>query len=248
MRSLIIEAFGSPGVGKSHVVEHLLSHVARQGGRVQREPYPLDRGARMSRVCRKVWLMSVQLPGLLPSIPAAMRLMRQCEWASRAGALKALLNWVMMMASLRHLQRCKEPILLSQGAFQAIWSLAYRARPETDFPLHCWLDLTLAILKGRKLVVLLVTARATTVAHRLDSRADGQSILDRQRDDHAMDRSQRIIDELTGLINAQTNRGHVRIVVHDNNADGFSDRTAARLERELGLQAADPERISGAQG
>lgn len=241
----IIEAFGNPGVGKSHLVEHLLSHVARHGRRVQREPYPLDRGKRLFRVLRKIWLISVNLPGLLPSLPAALRLMRQCGWCSRAGAFKALFNWMMMMASLRYLRNSKDPVLLSQGAVQAIWSLAYRARSEADFPFRGWMDLTLAILKQRELVVLLVTARTDTVEHRLNSRAGGQSILDQKRDDQAMARSQNIVDELTGLITAQADGGHIRIVVHDNNADGFSDQMAARLARELGLQAAEPDHGSG---
>ena len=245
MRLPIIEAFGNPGVGKSHVVEHLVRHVARDGRRVQREPYSLDRGKRVSRVLRKLWLMSVQLPGLLPSMPAALRLMRQSDWTSRAGAFKALFNWLMMMACLRYLRSRNDTVLLSQGAVQAIWSLAYRARSGAEFPFHGWMDLTLAMLKQRELVVLLVTARADTVAHRLDSRAGGQSILDQKRDDQAMARSQRIVDELTGLITVQADGGHVRIVVHDNNADGFSDQMAARLARELGLQAAEPDHVSG---
>lgn len=235
-----IEAFGSPAVGKSYVIKHLARHVEGQGERLQREPYSLVRRDRIARVLRKTWLLASQLPGLLPHIPAILRLLRQCAWESRAGAFKALFNWLLVMASLRHLRRASDPVLLSQGAFQAIWSLAYRARADGKFPLGAWVNLTLSIIPDRTLVVLLITAGPDTVTRRISTRTEGQSVLDHHRDAGAMDRAQHIIDDLTQFIEVNAAKGNLRLVVHDNGADRFSEQSAARLAHDLGLLESYP--------
>lgn len=243
--SPIVEAFGTPAVGKSHLVGLLLRYVERQGIWVQREPYSLARSDRAWRLFRKGWLLATQMPGFFPYLPAMTQLMRQSAWSSRAGALKGLFSWLLIIACLRHLQRAPGPAVLMQGAFQGVWSLAYRAHTDTSFPLEAWVDLTISMLPNCSLVVLLVTASDSVVARRLDGRTEGQSILDREGDARMLDHAQRIIDDLTVIIRAQSAKGRLRLLVYDNSTDGVPEEELARLACDLGLTATDRTIDSG---
>ncbi len=241
----IIEAFGSPGVGKSYTVANLMKVIEPTGMKVQREPYSLAGSARFHRALRKGMLLVLQTPGLVRYAMAIATLLRQNAWISRAEMFRAVFNWLVVISALRYLRHAPGPVLFGQGVFQAIWSLAFRARADDSFPLSAWIDLTLTMLPNRDLSVLLVNADAATVALRLETRTNGQSLLGRGREAGAMARAQRATDDLAQRIKELAAKGKVRLVEFDNEANGFQEEAMRKLATELGLTSLHMSRDPG---
>ncbi len=238
---MLIEAFGAPGVGKSYVCSRLL-HVV--GDRVQSEPYSLAPHKKFQRVFCKTSLMIAQFPVLICSGVNVYRLARQTCWSSYASAARALFNWFLVVAAVNYMDRNPRPILLSQGIFQAIWSLAYRAKADASFPLRQWVDLSLRALPERSLVVLTIVAPVDRVKQRLDRRGGGQSIMDANHNSYHMERAVMLCDQLQSVISEYVEAKKLRLVVFDNGAEKFPACGINKLIQALGLATEGPSRRS----
>lgn len=237
MAMSMIEAFGSPGVGKSYVVENLVRVLNRFGVVVHQEPYSLQKSNRVSRVVTKTILLVSQLPFLFRSLPKIFSLLRGSHWVTSGGMLKALCNWLVVLAVLKKSSRCAHSVLLSQGLTQAVWSLAYRASSNKPFPMRGWLDVSFESFQSSRLVVLLVKADKKVIAQRLKQRTAGQSILDYNHDSALLSKSQDITDELSRCLEEYAVSQKIRLVVFDNGFDGCSEPDMLALARSMGLIA-----------
>lgn len=239
MAAPYIEAFGPPAVGKSYVTERLvkLPEVYRAG--VLTELFPVTHGHRLLRVPWKLWLILRYLPTLLAERRRIGPLVRCTPWASGAAAGRGLLNWVQLLAMVQHLHRQQGAILLCQGIFQAVWSLRFRAKPVAGhaFPLQEWIELSLALLPGRPVVVLHVVAAPAAIHLRQRDRIGGQSVLDRQQHGFtsAQRRSARIAQEILAALRSLESVGRLQVVTFDNTSGDMTYEKLASLAQALGL-------------
>lgn len=233
-----IEAFGPPGVGKSYVAARLLQLPVSQRGTVHVEAFPMASRGRLLRVLAKLLLTLRYLPLFVANGGKMLRLIRRTHWLSRVSAARALINWVQLVAMIHYLHRRDGSILLSQGIFQAIWSLRFRAHNEAEspFPMQGWISFTLSLLPPRDIVVLYVSASEQVTQARLASREKGQSVMDRQKGDATLQvLSEHIVHELLGALEVLAEQGMLRIVHFDNSSDAISDERLLALANELTL-------------
>ncbi|WP_444984374.1 hypothetical protein [Halomonas mongoliensis] len=233
----MIEAFGAPAVGKSYVTEALMELPVELRGNVQNEAFPMTRDRRIVRAVGKLTLTLRYLPQLVKISPRLWTLVRCTPWRGLGTAVRGLSNWVQLLAMLKQLDKRAEPILLSQGILQAIWSLHFRARPsdKQPFPLRDWLELTLAQLPARPLVILQVVADDSVVQRRLTGREQGQSVMDRSKERDAQARSIAIIEELDAEMSRLAEQGRLSVATFDNSSDSLSSASLAELAGSLGL-------------
>ncbi|MFQ3788195.1 hypothetical protein [Halomonas sp. A29] len=231
-----IEAFGCPAVGKTFVTEQLLRLPETRDADIQTELFPTARGQRLWRVPRKLWLVLSFLPTLRGEWRQVVSLVGRTPWTGVPAAGRALLNWVQLLSMLQQLHHRQEsPILLCQGAFQAIWSLRFRTRSAEGetFPLQEWIALTLSLLPPRPIVVLHVVAEKNVIHERQRDRAGGQSVVDRQPG--GTYDSARIVQEILEAINLLEAQGKLRVVTFNNTTASLSQEALSALAQTLGL-------------
>ncbi|PMR71864.1 hypothetical protein [Halomonas heilongjiangensis] len=239
-----IEAFGSPAVGKSYVTHRLVMSPLLRQAPVLTEAFPLAGSRRVGRVTRKLCLSLRYLPSLLSRADGLVSLVRRTPWMSAAGAVRALANWVQLLAMIQHLHRKRAPILLCQGIFQAVWSLRFRAEPPAGrgFPMREWIEFSLSLMPSRPIVVLHVVAAPAVIRRRQAERTDGQSVMDRSghEQEAASQRSAHIVQEILAELLSLEAEGRLRIVTFRNDAAEMAPDRLSSLAVELGLDEGKP--------
>ena len=238
-RSVYIEAFGPPAVGKSYVAGQIVAAVRSAGSPLQIEPYSLAPAGRSRRTVLKIAITLRYLSVIAPRWRALIAVAYRTPWVSTRGAARGLANWVQLIAMIRYLHGSNAPILLSQGIGQAMWSLRFRSVPSSgrNFPMRAWLDLTLSLLPDRELVVLSISAESNKVRERLYGRRNGQSVLDREASGCTAVRMQTDIAlrEVRAELENLQKTGRLRIIDFDNSKDDIDANEAQSIGSKLGI-------------
>lgn len=137
-KATVIEFFGMPGSGKTHITKLLCCSLEEKGYLVSCLPVSTAQKSRWLRVFLKSRLILMQVSSNPASIASIWKLINLYEIHSISKKLKLLFNLSFIVSmSIKQLQN-HDVVVFDQGIMQALWSNSYHSnsspRPEVLIP------------------------------------------------------------------------------------------------------------------
>lgn len=197
-RGLIIEFFGTPGAGKTHVARAVAEYQRRDGDarvlmlRDKVCPRRFSGEWLRSGLGARAWM--VRHPLYFARLLSAIRGTKQ---ASFRQSWRLSMGWVKTQARIDRFRRAYDIIVQDHGSFQALWSIAYGAAPGR------WIQKLkqfIGLIRPPDLLVVVNTDQGTLV-RRLEERRRAEGPTSRiQNEDLACPEVQKHMVELTTRI------------------------------------------------
>lgn len=189
---MTIEYLGVPGAGKSTLAHRVAELLQAQDIAVHEATFTLDhrRSPLQRRMVKSLLAARLLLrhPGRAQSWARLIAQTRQRSWRELC---HVVFNWCYLCELHESHHSRREILLLDEGIFQALWSIAYRAG-TMDVVYRSALQPLSAVLPS-VMVLVVVHAGPATISQRLRDRSESMSLLeqDRSRDgeyqlDHAL--------------------------------------------------------------
>lgn len=184
-KGLVVECFGMPAVGKTHVARVVARLLDARGATVRDKALRISDASRVPRALRKLTHILGSAPDLVGWTHTRFGIARAVRSRGLYRSLKILFNWAYVISLVRNEISHEGVVVLDQGFFQALWSTQYQYHGEYG-PLEPTVErrlLEAALeLAGRpRLIVLVVEADEDRIRQRLRGRRHGTSPLDRAR-------------------------------------------------------------------
>ena len=217
----VVEFFGVPGVGKSHLVRRAAPENAKQ---------PMNwfnEGGRARRIRRKAALMLRHLEAALAATLWARKVIGLYSPMGWRRSWKVLFNWVFVDCLIREAARGRSPVVvLNQGIAQALWSTKFGAGHECPCEeVRSLVRLYLERLPISEWCVVWVNAPLEVVQKRLEGR-EGCSPLDRDTgsmaEAHCAERE--VGKVLNNLMRSANSRPTISVVNLENDDEGAASR------------------------
>lgn len=238
---MLVEFFGVPGCGKSTLADFVLQELTKAG--VRSSPLStarLQAAGNRARACGRTLLKITRCLAAMICSPTRGVLLIHCVLATRQQsfrqAFKVLVN-LLELSRLCRARRRSDLVLMDQGVYQALWSVAWSAQ-HSDPAIYRRL---LALLPKPDAVVAIAIA-AGAIGRRLDDRREPHSRLDQARDGDP-DAITRAIScaAIVGKLLEEPNAPAVLAV--DNNGElAALHGSAVRLAHELAALRDEKER------
>ena len=171
---IVVEAFGTPGVGKSYICKELENSLTTKGFSVKRHYIDDYHPNWMIRSISKFVFIVGQVSINIKVFNHSVRIVRCFTGITGLDRVRLLVNILLISSAIVSHRKAKSTLLLDQGIFQAVWSLFYANTDVDDSIDSSKLVTTLTeLLKSLSIEVLLVLAvRAddSQVVHRLQTR------------------------------------------------------------------------------
>ena len=179
MNCVIIECFGTPGVGKTFISQKIASRLRESGFRVSDRAIRLSESSFYVRVALKT---SMILHGVLLDtkfIFAITPIILSHKPRGLIKPIKLLYNWFFLIGLIKHEVSNNDFIILDQGLGQAYWSTLFHGQrwPDSNGPLKLF-ELILQGITSASLQIVHIKASEACIRRRLDDRTMGKSPLD----------------------------------------------------------------------
>lgn len=168
-KSIIIEFFGLPGVGKTTISQRVADDLQSAGYRCTEPRRQISQRSAVPRILHKSAYV-VAGSGRYPSTTVKNTLdILQTEQDSLKSALKIIFNW----HYCRGIAACSSSDIriFDEGIYQALWSVGLSSRLNWETVL----DHVVPPSNSRPSVVIIVDAREGVIANRLANRKDGDT-------------------------------------------------------------------------
>lgn len=180
--NVVIEAFGTPGAGKSHFCETLNNHAKQRKWNVAHHSIDGYPKTRFFRILLKLTLIIRACLWRWDLIYVACRAVFVFRRINFSDRLRLIFNMLLVFSVIRLRSKSGRPILMDQGVFQGLWSCSFCHFPSLESQ-----EVKDIRVLGRKIIKALdlellaivhVTASPEEVIRRLRNRpVKGRSIL-----------------------------------------------------------------------
>lgn len=185
---VVIEAFGTPGVGKSYFSHNLFTRVIENDECLTYHSIDQYHKNRLVRIISKLSLILRSCWYRWDLLSMAFRIIFSFGGVKFLKRIKLIFNLLLIFSVIQLRSKKGGPILLDQGVFQALWSCCYYQKlsigpKEIDF-LRFLINQLIERLDIKLLLIVYVSASKEVIVNGLETRLiKGSSELNSLKDD-----------------------------------------------------------------
>jgi len=179
----IVECFGVPGVGKTHVASRICQILEAEGISTSDLGILIGKASAFSRVLRKSSLVCRSTAKHPAALKIVFRIVKLHRPRKLRHWLKLMVNWLYVRALIADNSPSAAVRVLDQGIGQALWSTRFYGQeaPNREILIGALTEF-LGTLPTIALLIVCIGAPEKVVRERLKQRQDGRSPLDKNED------------------------------------------------------------------
>jgi broad-specificity NMP kinase len=219
-RSISVEFFGMPGVGKSMLSNRVAEIIRQREILVEQRMYALAHQISRARrvVIKSIHVMKDVLLNTRYTILSTKAIIATKQ-RSMTDLIGVLFNWLFVSSFVRRDRHFHGIRLLEEGIFQALWSIGFSSKRGVLAIMK-----TLSTWIPTPTIVIIVEASHATIEHRLHARPGQDSRLERQLagDPAPLRLSNILVEEIKTIL--RTSEWHKQVhvlMVNNDQADDF---------------------------
>lgn len=220
-----IEFFGLPGSGKSTIVNNLIKEVNISNLSYINLIHNISKKNKLLRIVYKIYIL---IKELIYHPIITLKLSHRILKTKQNGILdyiKVLVNYFYIINIYRTSKNKNKKIILSQGIFQAIWSIAISAKNQIDIE---------QLIEGVELpdLVVIVKIDYSLMKKRLELRKGNQSRLEKRKYKEHLAFTCKTFEYYEDIIDF-LKKSKINIIALNNNTHNQLNENTANLRRYL---------------